>query len=300
MKRWDDCLDYYIDYVVSTVDGDLSGLHIALDCANGSSSYTAERIFTRLGAKVDVLNASPDGININNSCGSTHIGGLSRYVIEHHLDGGLAFDGDADRCFAVDAEGNVLDGDTIIAAFAIDLKSRNLLGHNSVVCTVMTNIGFERYCESHGIRCVYTDVGDRCVLEEMRRGGYNIGGEQCGHVMLLDHTTSDDGQLTGAHLLSMIKRRGIRLSAFSHMIRRYPQIPINIRITPESRKRFLEDKEILAKADEIRSAMGKRGKLVVRISGTEPLARVMAQGEDYYEIEHYAKEMADFIRERLS
>lgn len=300
VRRWDDCLSAYVEYVVSTVDGDLTGFDIALDCANGSSSYTAERIFTRLGANVHVLNASPDGININTECGSTHIEGLCRYVREHHLDGGLAFDGDADRCFAVDENGCVIDGDAIMAAFSTDLKSRNRLRHNSVVCTVMTNIGFERYCEEHGISCVFTDVGDRRVLEEMRKGGYNVGGEQCGHVMLLDHTTSDDGQLTGAHLLSLVKRRRTPLSAYSGMIKKYPQTQINIRITPEGRRRFLQDKEIPAKADSIRAAMGKRGKLVVRVSGTEPLARVMAQGEDADEIKRFAEEMANFIRERLS
>ena len=299
VKRWDDCLSAYIEYVVSSVDGNLNGFEIALDCANGSSSYTAERIFTRLGAKVHVLNASPNGVNINDDCGSTHIDGLCRYVKDHHLDGGLAFDGDADRCFAVDENGCVINGDTIIAAFAADLKTRNMLNHNSVVCTVMSNMGFDRFCEEHDITCVFTDVGDRCVLEEMRRGGYNIGGEQCGHVMLLDHTTSDDGQLTGAHLLHMIKRRGIRLSYYADLIKRYPQTHINIRITTEERKRFLQDEEIPQKAQAIRTSLGKRGKLVVRVSGTEPLARVMVQGVDVEDINRYSEEMADFIRERL-
>ena len=147
VRRWDACLSAYIEYLVSTVDGDLKGLNIALDCANGSASYTAQRLFTRLGAKVHLLNASPDGLNINLHCGSTHIDGLCRYVVEHGLDGGLAFDGDADRCFAVDENGCVVDGDAIMAAFAADLKSRDFLNHNRVVCTVMTNIGFERYCE---------------------------------------------------------------------------------------------------------------------------------------------------------
>ena len=174
-----------------------------------------------------------------------------------------------------------------------------MLNHNSVVCTVMSNMGFDRFCEEHDITCVFTDVGDRCVLEEMRRGGYNIGGEQCGHVMLLDHTTSDDGQLTGAHLLHMIKRRGIRLSYYADLIKRYPQTHINIRITTEERKRFLQDEEIPQKAQAIRTSLGKRGKLVVRVSGTEPLARVMVQGVDVEEINRYAEEMADFIRERL-
>lgn len=299
VRRWDDCLSAYIEYVVSSVEGDLTGFHIALDCANGSSSYTAKRVFTRLGANVHVLNDFPDGININTDCGSTHIEGLCRYVVDHHLDGGLAFDGDADRCFAVDENGNVIDGDAIMAAFATDLKSRSMLNHNSVVCTVMTNIGFERYCEEHGISCVLTDVGDRRVLEEMRKGGYNIGGEQCGHVMLLDHTTSDDGQLAGAHLLSLIKRRQIRLSYYSDIIKKYPQTQINIRITAQERKRFTEDKSIPEKANSIRTSLGKRGKLVVRVSGTEPLARVMVQGVDVEEINRYAREMADYIRERL-
>lgn len=300
VRRWDDCLSAYIEYVVSSVCEDLSGFHIALDCANGSSSYTAKRIFTRLGANVHVLNASPDGVNINHNCGSTHIDGLCRYVREHHLDLGLAFDGDADRCFAVDELGHVIDGDTIIAAFATDYQERNRLNHNSIVCTVMTNIGLERFCEEHGIRCVQTDVGDRCVIEEMRRGGYNIGGEQCGHVMLTDYTTSDDGQLTGAHLLRLLKQRQIPMSYYSGIIKRYPQTYINIHVTPEDKMRFKQDDEILNKANEIRASLEKRGKLVVRISGTEPLARVMVQGLDIEEIDRYANQMADFIKERLT
>ena len=220
-------------------------------------------------------------------------------MTEHHLDAGLAFDGDADRCFAVDDKGNVFNGDCLMALFAIDMKSRGLLKKNTVVCTVMSNMGLDRFCEENEINRVITDVGDRSVMEAMIKGGYNIGGEQCGHIMLLDHTTSDDGQLTGAHLLSLIMRRKTKLSCFSGLIVRYPQTLINIRITPEGRKRFHQDKEIAEETERIRACLGHRGKIVVRVSGTEPLARVMVQGEDTEEIERYAQLMADFIRKRL-
>ncbi len=295
----DTAADEYVDYVVSTIEHDLSGMEIALDCSNGSSSRTAEKLFTRLGAKVHMLFDDPDGVNINTNCGSTHMETLMEYVKEHKLDAGLAFDGDADRCLAVDNNGELVDGDYIIAICAADLKSQGKLKKNAVVGTVMTNMGFNRFCEENGMHFVATKVGDRYVLESMLQEGYNIGGEQSGHVIFLDFATTGDGQLTGAHLLSLINRRQAKLSSIATLMDRYPQVLINVKITNEGKVHFYTDKEIKAANKRISDILGNRGRILVRVSGTEPLVRVMLEGEDYDEISVLAQEMADLIKERL-
>lgn len=295
----DTAADDYVDYVVSTVEDDLTGMEIALDCSNGSSSRTAQKLFTKLGAKVHMLFDDPDGVNINTNCGSTHMETLMEYVKEHKLDAGLAFDGDADRCLAVDNNGDLVDGDYIIAICAADLKSQGKLKKNAVVGTVMTNMGFNKFCEANGMHFVATKVGDRYVLESMLQEGYNIGGEQSGHVIFLDYATTGDGQLTGAHLLSLINRRQARLSSIATLMERYPQVLINVKITNEGKVHFYTDKEV---KDAIKSAsdkLGERGRVLVRVSGTEPLVRVMLEGEDYDEIDKLAKEVAAVVKERL-
>lgn len=292
--------DDYIDHVVSTIDYDLSGMEIALDCSNGSSSRTAEKMFTRLGAKVHMLFDNPDGVNINTNCGSTHMESLMAYVKEHNLDAGLAFDGDADRCLAVDDKGELVDGDYIIAICAADLKSQGKLKKDAVVGTIMTNMGFNKFCEANGMKFVATAVGDRYVLEEMLRSGYNIGGEQSGHVIYLDYATTGDGQLTGAHLLSLINRRQAKLSSIATLMERYPQVLVNVKITNEGKVHFYTDKEIKKAKAEIENQLGDRGRIIVRCSGTEPLVRVMLEGEDYDEINTLAQQMADVVKERLS
>lgn len=291
--------DEYIDYVASTVEYDLSGLEIALDCSNGSSSRTAEKLFTRLGAKVHMLFDKPDGVNINTNCGSTHMESLMAYVKEHKLDGGLAFDGDADRCLAVDSNGDLVDGDFIIAICAADLKSQGKLKKNAVVGTVMTNMGFNRFCDENGMTFVATAVGDRYVLEEMLREGYNIGGEQSGHVIYLDHATTGDGQLTGAHLMSIINRRQAKLSSIATLMERFPQVLVNVKISNEGKARFKTDEVLKENIDRISEILKGRGRILVRASGTEPLVRVMLEGENYDEIEKLAHEMADVVKERL-
>ncbi|MBQ4128444.1 MAG: phosphoglucosamine mutase [Ruminococcus sp.] len=295
-----DCAaDDYIDHVVSTIDYDLQGMEIALDCSNGSSSRTAEKLFTKLGAKVHMLFDKPDGININADCGSTHMEKLMAYVKEHKLDAGLAFDGDADRCLAVDDKGELVDGDYIIAICAADLKSQGKLKKNAVVGTVMTNMGFNKFCEANGMQFISTAVGDRYVLEAMLREGYNIGGEQSGHVIYLDYATTGDGQLTGAHLLSLINRRQARLSSIATLMERYPQVLINVKITNEGKVYFYTDKELKAAINRASETLGDRGRVLVRVSGTEPLVRVMLEGENYDEIDALAKELANVVKERL-
>lgn len=295
-----DAADEYIDHVVSTVDYDLKGMRIALDCSNGSSSRTAKKLFEKLGAECYMLFDHPDGININENCGSTHTETLQKFVRDNNLDAGLAFDGDADRCLAVDDHGELVDGDFIIAIIAADFKSRGLLKNDTVVGTVMTNMGFQKFCEVNGMKFVATKVGDRYVLEAMRLEDYNIGGEQSGHVICLDYSTTGDGQLTGAQLLSLINRRQARLSSIATLMERYPQILINVKVANENKNKFYTDKEIKEEIKRVEAILEGRGRILVRLSGTEPIIRVMLEGEDYAEISRLANETAAVIKERLS
>ncbi len=295
-----DGAEKYIEHIVSAIDYDLSGMKIALDCSNGSSSRTAEKLFTRLGAECHMLFDNPDGVNINKDCGSTHVEALQRYVLDNKLDAGLAFDGDADRCLAVDNNGELVDGDYIIAIIAADMKSRGLLKKNTVVGTVMTNMGFNKFCENNGMHFVATNVGDRYVLETMLQQGYNVGGEQSGHVIILDYASTGDGQLTGATLLSLINRRNARLSSIATLMERYPQVLINVRVSAEGKLGFYTNKDIKAEIKRVTDKLGDSGRIIVRVSGTEPLVRVMLEGEDLEEITRLANETAELVREKLS
>lgn len=292
-------VDDYINHVVENVEYRLDGMEIALDCSNGSSSRTAEKLFTALGAKCHMLFDKPDGININDDCGSTHMDNLMKYVKEHKLDAGMAFDGDADRCLAVDEKGNLVDGDFIIAICAQDLKSRGKLKKDAVVGTILTNMGFNKFCESEKIKFVSTKVGDRYVLEAMRAEGYNLGGEQSGHVIFLDYCTTGDGQMTAAQLLSMMNRRKEKLSNMAKLMSRFPQVMINVKVSNEGKLRFYTDKEIKKEIAEADERLGDRGRILVRASGTEPLIRVMVEGEDSSEITSIANQAAELVRERL-
>ncbi|MCH5303317.1 MAG: phosphoglucosamine mutase [Ruminococcus sp.] len=300
VERLSSAADDYIDHIAESIPSDLNGIKIAVDCSNGSSSVTAKKLFERLGAEVSVLYAEPDGVNINKNCGSTHIENLQKYVLENNLDAGLAFDGDADRCLAVDDKGNLVDGDYIIAILAADLKSRGKLKKNAVVGTVMTNMGFNKFCDDNGMKFVSTKVGDRYVLEAMVREGYNIGGEQSGHVIMLDFCTTGDGQLTGAMLMSLINRRSAKLSSIATLMERYPQVLINVKVSNEGKLAFYTDKEVKNEIKRVSEILGDRGRILVRASGTEPLVRVMLEGEDLDEITKLAEETANVIKERLA
>ena len=292
--------DDYIEHVAKSVDCDLSGMEIALDCSNGSSSFTAEKLFTKLGAKVHMLFDTPDGININRDCGSTHIGKLQSYVREHKLCAGLAFDGDADRCLAVDENGSLIDGDFLMAICANDMKNRGVLKNNTVVGTVMTNMGFTKFCREKGLNFVPTKVGDRYVLEEMLQQGYNIGGEQSGHIIFTDFATTGDGELSGAILLSIMKRTGEKLSVLAKIMERMPQVLVNVKVSAQGKLSFYTDKEIKAEIKHISYILGERGRILIRVSGTEPLVRVMLEGESLEEIQNLAEEAAQVVRERLT
>lgn len=300
VTRLETAADDYVDHVAKSVGCDLEGMEIALDCSNGSSSRTAEKLFTKLGAKVHVLFDKPDGININKDCGSTHIGRLQSYVREHKLCCGLAFDGDADRCLAVDENGNLVDGDYLIAICAKDMKDRGMLKKNAVVGTVMTNMGFNKFCEENDMTFVSTKVGDRYVLEAMLREGYNIGGEQSGHIIFLDYATTGDGELSGTMILSIMKRTGEKLSTLAKVMERMPQVLINVKVSAEGKLAFYTDKEVKAEINRVTEILGDRGRILVRVSGTEPLVRVMLEGENLEEIQNLAEEAAQVVRERLS
>ena len=300
VTRMETAVEDYVDHVAKSIGCDLDGMEIALDCSNGSSSRTAEKLFTKLGAKVHMLFDNPDGININKDCGSTHINRLQNYVREHKLCCGLAFDGDADRCLAVDENGNLVDGDYLIAICAKDMKDRGVLKKNAVVGTVMTNMGFNKFCEANGMTFVSTKVGDRYVLEAMLREGYNIGGEQSGHIIFLDYATTGDGELSGAMILSIMKRTGEKLSTLAKVMERMPQVLINVKVSAEGKLAFYTDKEVKAEINRVTEILGDRGRILVRVSGTEPLVRVMLEGENLEEIQSLAEESAQVVRERLS
>lgn len=300
VTRLENAADDYIDHVAKSIGCDFEGVEVALDCSNGSSSRTAEKLFTKLGAKVHMLFDEPDGININKDCGSTHINRLQNYVREHNLCCGLAFDGDADRCLAVDEKGSLVDGDYLIAICAKDMKDRGVLKKNAVVGTVMTNMGFNKFCQENGMNFISTKVGDRYVLEAMLREGYNIGGEQSGHIIFLDYATTGDGELSGAMILSIMKRTGEKLSNLAKVMQRMPQVLINVNVSAEGKLAFYTDKEVKAEIKRVADILGDSGRILVRVSGTEPLVRVMLEGEDLEEIQNLAQEAAQVVRERLS
>lgn len=290
----------YVNHIKSTVAFSLDGMRVGIDCANGSACRTAELLFTELGAECHMMADQPNGINVNDDCGSTHMEALMSFVRENKLDAGIAFDGDADRCLAVDENGDLVDGDFIMAICAADMKSRGKLEKNTAVGTIMTNMGFTKFCDDNEIHFEATKVGDRYVLEEMLQEGYNFGGEQSGHVIFLDFSTTGDGQLTAAQLLSVLHRRNAQLSSLATLMTRYPQVMVNIRVAPDGKLRFYTDTEVKEAIERAKEKLGKNGRIVVRPSGTEPLLRVMLEGEDADYIAALAETVANVMRERLA
>ena len=289
----------YIAHIAASTAERFDGLKVAIDCANGSASVSAKALFTALGAEVHMLHHEPNGININAGCGSTHLESLVEYVTAHSLDCGLAFDGDADRFLAVDETGALVDGDQIMAICSLDLKKQGKLPHDTVVGTIMTNFGFTKYCEENDIRFIATKVGDRFVLEEMLLGEYAIGGEQSGHIIFSDYATTGDGQLTAIQLLSIMKREGKPLSALTSVMTKYPQYMVTLTVSPEGTLHFYTDPEVKKAIDTAREKLGSSGRVVVRPSGTEPLIRVMAEGDDPALTREAVDEVAAVIDARL-
>lgn len=290
----------YIEHVVSCCEVSFEGLNLAVDAANGSASVCAKEIFTRLGAKCHMLSDTPNGVNINLNCGSTHLEELSSFVRANKLDLGVAFDGDADRMLAVDEDGEVVDGDKIIAVCATQMKQDGKLAKNTAVVTVMSNMGFFKFCEQNDIRCARTAVGDRYVLEKMLKEGYNIGGEQSGHVIFLDYATTGDGELSAVKLLETVVKSGASLKELSSIMTVYPQVLINVPVTEEGKRKYNNDEYIISAVQEAEMELHGDGRVLVRVSGTEPLVRVMLEGMDIQQITRLGNYIADVVKERLS
>ncbi len=291
-------LEEYVEFLKSTIDGDLSGLKIALDCANGAAYKAAVETFRDLGAEVVVINNDPDGININDNCGSTHPEELMDYVVRKNCDLGLAFDGDADRCLAVDEKGKLVTGDFIMAICGKDLKEQGKLVDNVMVVTVMSNLGLDIAMEKENIKTVKTKVGDRYVLEEMVKGNYKLGGEQSGHVIFLDYNTTGDGVLTGLKLAQVVKHSGKKMSELAAMMTELPQILANATVPNHMKNIYKEDKDIIEAIKSIEERLHGKGRVLIRPSGTEPLVRVMLEGENQAELDEMAHSLARLIEEK--
>lgn len=289
----------YIDHLKSTVLSSLDGLNIAVDCANGSASVTAQNLFEQLGANVKILFNEPDGININEKCGSTHIESLSKYVVENKLDMGVAFDGDADRCLCVDENGELVDGDQIIAICSKDMMERGKLAKKTVIGTILTNMGFIKYCEENDVNFIATKVGDKFVLEEMLLEEYNLGGEQSGHIIFREFATTGDGELTAVQLLSLVKRSGKKLSEHAKIMKKYPQVAINVPVTQDGKVQFYTNKNVKTAIDKAKEELKDIGRIVVRPSGTEPKLRVMVECENEELMNKVANEVAEVVRTEI-
>ena len=289
----------YIDHLEATIDSTLGGLRILVDCANGAASATAARLFDRFSKlRTDVINADPDGVNINDRCGSTHMDALAAMVKAGGYDMGIAFDGDADRCLAVDELGNLIDGDQIMAACGLDMKNKGLLPGSTVVATVMSNLGLHIFARENGMELECTDVGDRNVLERMVEKGYHLGGEQSGHMIFLDHATTGDGQLTALQLLALLKESGKRASEVFGTCSRYPQVLINIPVADNDVKKAAMASPLLAQAvQREEDALAGEGRVLVRPSGTEALMRVMVEAKTQPQAQEAAQRLANLIPE---
>lgn len=290
----------YVNHIVSTASVRFDGLSIAIDCANGSASVCAKDIFTSLGAKCLVLSDTPDGTNINDKCGSTHPEELMRFVKDASLDLGIAFDGDADRMLAVDENGELVDGDKIIAICSKRMKDEQRLKKNTAVVTVMSNMGFFKFCEENGINCKKTAVGDRYVLERMLCDGYNIGGEQSGHIIFLDFAKTGDGELSAVQLIEAVVKSGEKLSKLAKIMKVYPQVLINVNVTPEGKQKYNNDEYIISAVQQAEMELKGDGRVLVRVSGTEPLIRVMLEGRDLKQITDLGNKIADVVKQRLA
>jgi len=299
IERCENLAENYINHIRKSVKGDFQGMKVIIDCANGSSSATAKQIFGGIGVDCIYMNCNPDGTNINKNCGSTHIEELQKAVRETGADIGLAFDGDADRCLAVDENGELVDGDKLIAICSKAYKEQGRLKNNSAVVTVMTNIGFSGFAKENDINIVTASVGDRYVLEKMLEGGYNIGGEQSGHIIFLDEATTGDGQLSGVKMLEILQNSGVKMSELAGVMTSYPQVMVNVKVTPEVKANWKSYDDVKTLIEKHEKTLGDDGRILVRESGTEPLVRVMLEGKNTDIISDMANEIADKIREHI-
>ena len=295
----DDALGIYVRYLAGTIDRRLDGLKLVLDCANGASYKAAELVYQSLGAEVSVIGNQPDGLNINDGCGSTHPERLQQEVIRKGAFMGLAYDGDADRLIAIDEKGRIIDGDKVICICAKMLKNAGELVDDKVTATVMSNLGFHKYIESMGCSVDVTSVGDRYVLESMINTGCVIGGEQSGHIIFLNHSTTGDGILSSLQLVRAVLESGKKPSELSDEITIYPQVLKNAKVKNENKTKYEKDPEIRAAIQKVETEMEGRGRVLIRPSGTEPLVRVMLEGEDVDHITELAQELAKLLTKRF-
>ena len=289
--------DRYVEHVLSTTSQRLDGLKIVIDGAHGAAATVSPEVFRRAGATVSTIGCEPDGLNINDGCGSTHLELLQRTVVERGADAGVAHDGDADRCIAVAADGSVIDGDQILAILALSLHDEGKLRGDTVVATVMSNLGFRIGMKRAGLRVVETTVGDRYVLEAMKAGGFSIGGEQSGHIIMLDHATTGDGVLTGLHLMSRVAETGKSLNELASVMTRLPQVLLNVGGVDKARAD--SDTELLGAVAVAQAELGEQGRVLLRPSGTEPLVRVMVEAETHEQADAIAQRLAGIVRDRL-
>lgn len=292
-------IEHYVNYLVSTVDEKFRNIKILIDTANGASYETANKVFSELGCNYTIINNNPDGKNINDNAGSTHIEGLQEKVVEGNYDIGIAYDGDADRCILVDEKGNVIDGDFIIAIIGNELKKEGKLTNNTVVGTIMSNMGLKKFCEEKDINFVDTKVGDKYVLREMLKEGYIIGGEQSGHIIFKELANTGDGELTSLQILNIMAKENKKLSELASIMRKYPQKMINVEVTKEGKESFEKSDEIKEVIKSYEDKLGDRGRVNVRPSGTENLIRVMFEGETQEEVDSLCQELASYIEKKL-
>ncbi|MCR2823932.1 phosphoglucosamine mutase [Microbacterium sp. zg.Y909] len=298
ITRFADAEDRYVVHLLGSLPYRLDGLHVVLDCAHGAASGVSPETFRDAGARVTVIGADPDGININEGVGSTHLDVLAGEVVRVGADLGIAHDGDADRCLAVDAAGNIVDGDQIMAILALSMQRRGRLKDDTLVATVMSNLGLHRAMADHGIRVEQTGVGDRYVLERMAAGGFSLGGEQSGHVIMSEYATTGDGLLTGLHLAAEVARTGRTLAELASVMTAYPQVLINV--TGVDRTRVNDDEGVQTAVAKAAASLGLSGRVLLRPSGTEQLVRVMVEAETADSAASVAEALADVVRDRLA
>jgi phosphoglucosamine mutase len=298
IRRFSDAEDRYVVHLLGSLPHRLDGIHVVLDCAHGAASGVSPETFKDAGARVTVIGADPDGLNINDGVGSTHLDQLAAHVVRVGADVGIAHDGDADRCLAVDAEGNVVDGDQIMAILAVAMKERGHLASDTLVATVMSNLGLHRAMTAHGIAVEQTAVGDRYVLERMNEGSFALGGEQSGHVIMSEYATTGDGLLTGLHLVAEMARRKKSLAELASIMTVYPQVLVNVKGV--DRSRAATDEGVADAVARATAELGLSGRVLLRPSGTEQLVRVMVEAADEATARRLAEQLADVVRERLA
>lgn len=298
IQRFADAEDRYVVHLLGSLPHRLDGIHVVLDCAHGAAAGISPEVFTDAGARVTVIGDAPDGMNINDGVGSTHLDKLAEAVLAAGADVGIAHDGDADRCLAIDANGRVVDGDQIMAILAVGMKERGKLAHDTLVATVMSNLGLKLAMREHGIRMVETSVGDRYVLEEINDKDYALGGEQSGHVIMREFATTGDGILTGLHLLSEMARQRKTLAELASVMTVYPQVMVNVKGV--NHHAVHTDEPLREAVEAAKASLGETGRVLLRPSGTEPLVRVMVEAADQETAERLANELAGVVRERLT